>query len=457
MVFNELLFFLGLLPISVLVSFFDRSAEYKNLILVLTSVIFVSWGKPLAVLLIFLTVISEYLLGLAVSKTRKGPLGAVLLLADLAVNVCVLVLLGHNYIFAEDSALSLTSSVIPLGACWYTAKGFSYCFDVYAGNCKAEKNIFCLLTYMVCFHSLMAGPVVRYGDAEPLIRHRTVTGKMLNDGLVRFIIGLGKNVILAPAFNTIKLAGLAHADTTLAGSWIGMLAFLGECWFTFTGLCDMAKGMGLLSGFEYEDNYRDLSVSQLFTGFVKSANTTLIRFFEDVFARFGGSSTFMSSLGALIGCGLIALWYHISKPFAAVGIAVGCVLFIERLFLNKLCRKLPAVIKGIYVFIVALPLLGGLYFSRFADYKHWLLSLIGQGNKYTLSVSMENALLGNVFLLIIAFVIVCAPVRKLLTGLVDKVEAGSEQGMAVCRLTKTLLTAGVLFLSVVALAAQAVR
>ncbi|MBR1393958.1 MAG: acyltransferase [Ruminococcus sp.] len=457
MVFNELIFFLGLVPISVLCSFFDRSAEYKNLILVLTSVIFVSWGKPLAVLLIFLTVISEYLLGLAISKTRKNPLGVVLLLADLAINICVLVLLGHNYIFPEGSALSLSTSVIPIGACYYTAKGFSYCFDVYAGNCKAEKNIFCLLTYMVCFHSLMAGPVVRYGDAEPLIRQRTVTGKMLNDGLVRFIIGLGKNVILAPAFTTIKLAGLAHADTTLAGSWLGMLAFLGECWFSFTGLCDMAKGLGLLSGFEYEDNYRDLSVSQLLTGFVRSANTTLIRLFDDVFARFGGSSTFMASLGALVGCGLIALWYHISKPFAAVGIAIGCVLLVERLFLNKLCQKIPAVIKGIYVFILALPLLGGLYFARLADYKHWLLSLVGQGNEYILSISMKNALLGNIFLLIVAFVVVCVPVRKLLTGSIDRLEHRGAQAMAVCRLTKTLLTAAVLFVSVVTLAAQAVR
>ena len=456
MVYAELLFFLGVLPMSVVLSFLDRSTEYKNLILIITSAAFISWGKPMWCLLFFLTTVSEYLIGLGIGKMRVNsrPAAAGLLALDGIINLGVFILLAQNSLFAEDSALHLKAAVIPIGAAWYTAKGFSYTFDVFTGRCRAEKNFFCLLTYMVSYHFVMAGPVVRYGDTEPQIRKRTITGKKLSDGLDRFIIGLAKGVIVAPAFGRIATAGLEHKDTTLMGSWIGMLAFLGECWFSFTALCDMAKGLGLLNGFDYEENYRDLSVGDMLTGFVKSANTTFIRLVSDFFKMFVKDNVFFAAVCSLIGCVLIALWYNISYPFLAVGIALGAVLMIERLIPEDVRKKIPTAVKAVYVFLLAVVILGGLRFTSLEDYKEWLLSLFGSGNKYILTKALKKVLTENLFIVIISFCYVCVPVKKLFKKGIEGIEKGSVQGLAVMRVGRTVITAALLVMCVITLAAQ---
>ena len=458
MVYSELLFFLGVLPVSVLLSFLDRSAEYKNLILIITSAAFISWGKPMWCLLLFASSVSEYLIGMGIGKLRVNskPAAAGLLALDGIINLALLVLFAHNSVFAEDSVFHLRDAVIPLGAAWYTAKGFSYSFDVFTGRCSAEKNYFCLLTYMVSYHHLMAGPVIRYADAEPMIRKRRITGTMLSSGLDRFIIGLAKFVVLAPAFGRIATAGLEHKDTTLAGSWIGMLAYFGECWFSFTALCDMAKGLGYLNGFEYEDNYRDLSVGNMLTGFVSSANTTLIKLVRDFFGMFTKGNDFFAAVCTLAGCVLIALWYSIGTPFLAVGIALGAVLMIERLIPEKTKEKIPTAVKALYVFLLAVLIIGGIRFTDLDGYKNWLLSLFGSGNEYILTKALKKVLLENLYLVIIGFLIVCVPVKRLLAKGVDSIEKGSVQGLGIMRVGRTVMLAALLLVSVITLAAQRV-
>ena len=459
MVYSELLFFLGVMPVSVMLSFLDRSAEYKNLILIITSAVFVSWGKPMWCLLMFASVIPEYLIGLGIGRTRinSRPAASLLLGLDLVMNLGIFFLLANNALFPEDSFLHLKAAVIPVGAAWYTAKGFSYCFDVYTGRCRCESNIFCLLTYMVSFHFLMAGPVIRYGDAEPAIRKRSVTGRMISDGLDRFIIGLGKSVILAPCFEKIMTAGLDHADRTLACSWIGMLAFFGQCWFAFTGLCDMARGLGLLSGFDFEQNYRDLSTGDMLGGFVRSANTSFIKLTEDFFKLFCGDNVFFCAVCTLIGCTVAALWYKVSMSFAAVGLALGAVLMIERLIPAKTKKKIPLAVKTVYVFLLGTLILGGLRFTELSGYKDWLLSLFGSGNEYILTKALKAVLTENLFLIIFSFCCVCVPVKKLIGRGVTKIENASAGGYTVMRVGRTLLTGAVLVMCVITLAAQNVN
>lgn len=166
---------------------------------------------------------------------------------------------------------------------YYMLRGISYVYDVFMGNCKAEKNVFCLLTYMVSLHFMLVGPLVRYGDIEPQIRHREITGAKLNQGLNKIVFGFGKVVLLAGVFEQIKLAGLNGKEITTLGCWLGMLSFLAQYYFLFTGLSDMAKGLGLTNGFVYPDNYTNIEADGLFTGMIKSFNTTVVDFFSEVF------------------------------------------------------------------------------------------------------------------------------------------------------------------------------
>lgn len=459
MVYSDLIFFLGLMPVSVLVSFFDRSAEYKNLILILTSVIFICWAKPIRACLILLTVVSEFLLGLGIEKTgrKNRATAAVLLFVDLLINTGVFLWFGHNYLFENTGRLHLAAAYIPVGAGYYTAKGFSYCLDVFRGKCKVEKNILCLLTYLCSYHSLLAGPVVRYGDIEPAIRRRTVTGQCINDGLNRFVIGLGKTVILAPMFAGIANIGLDPLERTPAGAIVGMLSFLAECWYSFTGLSDMAKALGKLSGFDYPDNYTELTTENGVTGFAKSANTTLIKLFEDFFGIFGeNKGAVASAFCSVIGAAFMGLWYYGGKVYLAVGAAFGLVIAAERLFLGELLKKLPRAITAVYTGLVTFVIAGGLYFTSFSDYKLWLGSTVGKNTSYTLSVSMREALLSNMLLIAIAFVNVCTPVKRRFTGLCDRIGEHSAAAYSAVRITKTILSAALLFVCVITAAARTI-
>ncbi|WP_124100399.1 acyltransferase [Ruminococcus sp. Marseille-P6503] len=456
MSYSDLLFFLGLLPLSTLFSFFDRSTEYKNFILIITSAIFFSWAKPAAVCLLFATVIAEYFIGLGISKNREAgsPLAKVLLAADLIMNAAVFFVCAHNYLFNEIDALSLSQAVIPVGAAYYSVRGFSYCYDVYTGKCRAEKNIFCLLTYMVSYHFMIAGPVVRYGDMEPYIRKRTVGGREINEGLNRFITGLAKAVLLAPVFERIKLAGLNSDEITLFGSWFGMIAFFGEAYFMLAGMSDMARGLGKMNGFDYPENYRAPSSKGLMTGLLESFNTTLVKFYKEVFDGLGRGKKALSAVCTVLCFAALMIWYGAKVNFLLVGIAVGIIAALEKYVYGSKLEKFPAAVKFIYVFIVSTAVLGGLYFSSLYGYRKWLLALIGVGTDYQLSVAVKNAVLNNIVLIIIAFISICPFIRKPLTAAAESYGERSARAYGQVRICKTVLLAAILLLCVITQAAK---
>lgn len=456
MVYSDLLFFLGLLPASVLLSFLDRSAEYKNLILILTSAIFVAWAKPVGVLAIFITVIFEYLLGLGIGKVKETNTASakVLLAADLLMNCAVALVFGHNYIFSEKSFLHLSDALLPIGAAYYAVKGFSYCWDVYKGNCAAEKNIFCLMTYMTSYHFLAAGPVVRYGDIEPQIRKRTVTGKDINEGLNSFIIGLGKVVLIASVFNRMKLSGLNAREITFLGCWFGMIAFFAEAYFTLSGLSDMAWGLGRMNGFTYPFNYSDIGINGLLGGLVKSYNTTLVGFYEEVFSNISKGRKTAGIICTVLCGAALAMWYHVSVNFLVCGIAAGAVIALEKYVYGKRLTEARGWIKFIYLLAVSMAIFGGMYFSSLYGYRKWLFALIGVGNDYTLSVSMKNAVLNNIVLIIIAFISVCAPLRNAVRSAVEKYAQGSARRFGQIEICKTVFRCAVLLLCILTLAAK---
>ncbi|MBR1562556.1 MAG: acyltransferase [Ruminococcus sp.] len=455
MVYSDLLFLLGLFPLSAILSYLDRSAEYKNLILILTSVLFFSWGRPFAVCLIFLSCAVDWLLGMVISKNVENRiLSGLLTVLDGAFNIGLFLVFGHNYLFDSVKALSFESYVLPLGMGYYCIRGFSYVYDIFMGRAEYEKNIFCLLTYMVSFHFLMAGPHVSYSKLEPQIRHRDIDGRKLNDGLVELVLGLGKIVILAPVFERIKLAGLNGREITTIGCWLGMMAFFAEAYFTFTGLCDMAKGLGLINGFEYPDNYTDIEADGLFTGMVKSYNSTVVEFFSDVFACRRVQNPILKFVLILV-CGVfISMWYEAKLSFLIVGAAAALLIAVERLFLAKPLGKLPAAVKYLYLVITAMVIFGGLYFDSLYGYKKWLLALVNVNTKYMLSVSVKYAVLKNITLIAIAFFIAFAPAKKLVLGLWKEFSRRSRRCYGITKIIQTILTAFIFVLSIVTLAVE---
>ena len=455
MVYSDLIFILGMFPIMTIISLFDRSAEYKNLILIICSLLFFSWGRPFALCLIFLSVIIDWGVGIIISKNRdKKALCGILIGADIIMNTALMLIFGQNILYNKVKKLSFDAAILPVGMGYYMLRGISYVYDVYKGRCKGEKNIFCLLTYMISLHFMLVGPLVRYGDIEPQIRKREVTGAKLNEGLTKIVFGLGKVVLLAGVFEQIKLAGLNGKEITTLGCWLGMLSFLAQYYFLFTGLSDMAKGLGLTNGFVYPDNYTDIEADGLFTGMIKSFNTTVVGFFGELFGcekKMNGVFTFI----CYMLCGLaLSIWYQAKINFIIVGLCAAVLFLLEKLFLGKGLSKLPAAVKYIYLVLTALVIFGGLYFDSFYGYKKWLFALAGVNVKYTLSVAVKNAVLKNITLIIIALFVILPPAKRAFCGTFRKLSERSQAAYGRLMIAKTVMTILIFAVSVITLAAE---
>lgn len=455
MVYSELIFLLVLFPITAIVTTFDRSTEYKNLILILSSVLFFSWGRPFAFCLIFLSVFADWLLGLAVSKNNGSrALAGLFLLVDALMNTGIFLVFSHNYLFDKADRLSFDTAILPLGIAFYSLRGFSYVYDVFKGHISAEKNPLCLLTYMVSFHLMLVGPLVRYGEIEPQIRKREITTDKLNTGLNKIFLGLGKVVLLAGVFERIKLAGLNGAEITTLGCWLGMISFFGQYYFLFTGFSDMAKGLGLVGGFVYPENYRDIDPDGLFTGLVKSFNITVTEFFAELFGLDKEHSKGFTFIAAILCGGLLFLWYEAKLNFLIVGLAAGVLIALEKLVLAKPLSKLPAAVKYIYMALVSMVIFGGLYFESTYGYKKWLFALLGVNTKYTLSVSVKYAVLKNITLIFIATIIFLPFLKNAVIKLTDSIAAKGGKYYGFIRILKTVCTAFVFALSVITLVVE---
>ena len=455
MVYSDLIFILGMFPIMTIISLFDRSAEYKNLILIVCSLLFFSWGRPFVFCLIFLSVILDWIFGLIISKNRENKaLCGIFLVLDIIMNVSLMLIFGQNILYNKVKKLSFDAAILPLGMGYYMLRGISYVYDVFKGNCKAEKNIFCLLTYMVSLHFMLVGPLVRYGDIEPQIRHREITGAKLNQGLNKIVFGFGKVVLLAGVFEQIKLAGLNGKEITTLGCWLGMLSFLAQYYFLFTGLSDMAKGLGLTNGFVYPDNYTNIEADGLFTGMIKSFNTTVVDFFSEVFCCKKNMNKVFTFVCYIL-CGLaLSIWYQAKVNFIIVGLCAAVLCILEKLFFERPLSKLPDLVKYIYLVLTALVIFGGLYFDSFYGYKKWLFALAGVNVKYTLSVSVKSAVLKNITLIVISFFIVCPPAKRAFCKFFKKLSQKSQAAYGRVMITKTIMTVLVFAVSVITLAAE---
>ena len=453
MLYSDLIFIYGFLPITILISFLDRSTEYKNLILVLTSVVFFTFGRPMIILLLFSTIIFDYLFGLAAGYGRKKWLRALGLICSIIMNSSLYIVFCWNSLFKNLGVEQLTfaKKLIPLCIAFYSIRGISYVGDVYKKRIKPEKNIFCLLVYMVSYHFMVVGPIVRYGDISEQIRRRNITGQNLNDGLNRFIIGFAKVMILGLAFEKIKTAGLNFSELTPFGAWVGMFAFIGNIYFVFTGFTDMALALGTLNGFKYKENFSPIYLSGYVTGIVKGFNKLLIEFFEDFLVVPFKSDKVKYISGVLLSGIFIGLWYGFSQNFLIFGLYFAMLVIIERLFLKRILNRLPKTIGYVYTLLAVFIGASIAYFAKLEDFLHWFKALFGIGADYMWSVNMRNNTLSYLFLIIIGILIIIPGFKNTIKSQLKAYSEKNEKNYAALRISQTV---GICLLLIMATAAS---
>ena len=417
----------------------QRSFRCRNLALVLFSLIFYAWGEPVYVFLMLVCVLLNYLSGLLIDRCDGGRRRWALALG-LAGNILILGTFKYcGFIVAQLNSLGIAVSdpkiSLPIGISFYTFQSISYLIDVYRRQSPVQRHFFGLLLYISMFPQLIAGPIVRYSTVAREIHDRRVSSSDLAEGIWRFLIGLGKKVIVANQLSEISdqflVGGLTELST--AGAWIGIVAFTLQIYFDFSGYSDMAIGMGRCLGFHFNENFNHPYICRSITEFWRRWHISLGSFFRDyVYIPMGGNRRHQA-LNILVVWFLTGLWHGASWNFVIWGVYFGIIVMLEKYTLLRVIDRVPRVLLHVYSLLLVIAGWGIFYFDDFGQMTTFFHSFFGQSKELFTFVD-ESALTDHFWLWLVA-ILFCMPVRTAVSRLAGSVfgeDSGAMKFVAFC-------------------------
>lgn len=431
----------------------DASNTTKNFVLVVFSLLFYAWGEPVYVFLMLFCVLMNYFVGRGIDHFDGGKRKA-MLVVGLVVNISILGTFKYLGFFASvlnDMGVPVAQPKIalPIGISFYTFQSISYLIDVYRRESPVQKRFLGLLLYISMFPQLIAGPIVRYGTVAEEIGRRHVSPSDFAEGIYRFLIGLGKKVILANQLSEIAeqflVAGLPSLSTT--GAWIGILAFTFQIYFDFSGYSDMAIGIGRCLGFHFNENFRHPYCCNSISDFWRRWHISLGSFFRDyVYIPMGGNRRHQV-LNIMVVWFLTGMWHGASWNFIIWGVYFGLIVMLEKYTLLKVINRIPSPLLHIYSLALVIIGWGIFYFDDFNKMVVFFQSFFGQVATFT-DFASQTAITDN-FWLWIAAIVLSMPVRGAVESFLDKHSAnGNGLATTVVFTARTALSVAILVLSV---------
>lgn len=360
MLFTSITFLYYFLPL-VLIFYFITPKKYRNIILLISSIIFYAYGEPKYVFLMLLEIIISYYGAILIDKypRYKETILAIFITIHLGL-LCIFkytnfLISNINNIF--NSNISPLNIIMPIGISFYTFQIISYLVDVYRKKVPPQKNILTLATYISLFPQLIAGPIVRYKDINEELKNRTITLEDTSYGFRRFIIGLAKKVIIANSLGELFNILNNNVPISLVSTWLKSLSYMLQIYFDFSAYSDMAIGLGCIFGFHFLENFNYPYISKSITEFWRRWHISLGSWFKDyLYIPLGGSrrGPLILIRNIIIVWFLTGLWHGASWNFIIWGLYFGLILLIEKLFLKKYFSKVPAIFKHIYVLFIVL-------------------------------------------------------------------------------------------------------
>ena len=451
MLFSSNVFLFAYLPI-VLAVYFLSPRWLRNPVLLLVSLFFYGWGEPVYLILMIGTIVLNYVFGawIHIRKTRGKPAGGVLA-AAVAVN---LLLLGYfkyaGFILKSLQAVlpwldqvTLPEISLPIGISFYIFQSMSYVIDVYRDDAPVQRNVLTFGTYVSLFPQLIAGPIVRYRDVAEQMDHRRESISGFASGVLLFITGLAKKVLIA---NTMgNLWNLLQAQTGTLVAWMGIVAYSLQIYFDFSGYSDMARGLGRMIGFEFLENFNYPYISASITEFWRRWHISLSTWFREyVYIPLGGNRRGLARqiLNLLVVWLLTGFWHGASWNFVLWGLYYAVFLIAEKVFWLKLLDKLPKCVRHVYTLVIVVLGWALFYFEDMALLSGFLIRLFTPAASSPMGIRL---LIGYLPMYLIAFA-ACTPAGvRLLSAKKDTV---------VVRYGRILLAAAALMLCVAALVSQ---
>lgn len=441
MVFSSIVFLTRFLPLVLIVYFLVPGCmknTWRNLVLFVFSLAFYAWGEPVYIWLMLFSTVVDYvnggLAGYFMNRQRRG-------IAKIFVGLSVVINLSLLALFKYAGKYAL-----PIGISFYTFQSMSYTIDVYRGKAKAEKNPINFGAYISLFPQLIAGPIVKYSDIAKQLRQRTVQMERIRYGVVRFACGLGKKVLIANQAGEIfaTVTGYHASGMTTLSAWFGILAFMFQIYFDFSGYSDMAIGLMAIFGFEIPENFDHPYESKSITEFWRRWHISLGSWFKEyVYIPLGGSKKGMGRtfFNIFVVWFLTGLWHGASVNFVLWGLYFCFFLIMEKTWLLKALRKLPRAVSHIYALLVIY--FGWLLFAWEDIHGHrvYLKAMAGIGSGGLISRESLYLLVSNVGLLFIMVVGCTSLPKRLVTKCMKK------DGI-VTSLCMSIYVAGILLLSI---------
>lgn len=347
MLFSSIPFLYYFLP-SVLLLYAVAPKRCKNGVLLAASLVFYAWGEPIYLLLMTATVLVGYLFGLAIDKYRGSTLGKWMTGLSVGISLAAMVYFKYADFFitsfnaATGLSVPLLQIALPIGISFYTFQLLSYTIDVSRGTVEVQKNFFHLFTYIVMFPQLIAGPIVRYSDVARELKHREHHLDEIALGVRRFVLGLGKKVLLANTLGEMTELALQASEPSVLWYWIYAVAFSLQIYYDFSGYSDMAIGLGYFFGFHFNENFNYPFISSSVTEFWRRWHMSLGTWFRDyLYIPLGGNRVKKSRwlLNLLIVWMATGLWHGAAWNFVAWGLLFAVLLIVEKLWLGKYLEK----------------------------------------------------------------------------------------------------------------------
>ncbi|AGF59105.1 MBOAT family O-acyltransferase [Clostridium saccharoperbutylacetonicum] len=346
MIFSTTLFLFIFLPLTLLIYYLPifKNKTLKNIILFIASIIFYAWGEPTFVLILLFSIIVTWLLGLLVDKYRSTKMVTFILVITVIFNIGLLFFFKYlNFTIDNlNSLLGLHISnpriQLPLGISFFTFQALSYVIDVYRKKIDAQKNLLNIGLYLAFFPKLAQGPIVRYETIAQEISNRKENLTDFSEGIMRFIQGLGKKVLIANnlalvADYSFQLAAAPGNNLSVSLAWLGAIAYTFQIFFDFSGYSDMAIGLGRMFGFHFLENFNYPYISKSVSEFWRRWHISLQTWFRDyIYIPLGGNR--VSNLKFLFNIFIIwlltGIWHGANWTFILWGLMYFVLLAAEK-------------------------------------------------------------------------------------------------------------------------------
>jgi alginate O-acetyltransferase complex protein AlgI len=360
MLFSSISFLYYFLPV-VFALYFALPRRFKNALLLVASLLFYFYGEPQYIYLMLFSSLVDYCAGILITKYRGTPKAKLVLIIAVLINLALLMFFKYaDFLIANFNAVTgmtvpLLRIPLPLGISFYTFQTMSYSIDVYRGDATVQKNPLTFATYVTLFPQLVAGPIVRYQTVADEMDGRKHSVQDAAEGISRFIIGLGKKVLIANVLGELNTTAAAAVNQSVLLYWLRIVSFMLQIYFDFSGYSDMAIGMGRVFGFHFLENFNYPFIARSISEFWQRWHISMGTWFREyIYIPLGGNR--VSKLKWLRNIVVVwfctGFWHGAAWNFIIWGLFFGVMLVAEKFFLIKRLKALPRGVQHIYVLII---------------------------------------------------------------------------------------------------------